>query len=76
MMMPVSELSPFVLRSLNGKPQTIEGLAMTFAEPSFDTDLGVEGFEPTEAETLNIAAEVDRIRPLMKNSQLRSYTST
>jgi len=39
---------------------------MTFAEPSFDTDLDVEGFKPTEAETLNIASEVDRIRPLIE----------
>jgi len=41
---------------------------MTFAEPSFDTDtdLHVEGFEPTEAERLNITSEVDRIRPLIE----------
>lgn len=39
---------------------------MTFTEPSFDTDLDVEGFEPTEAERLNITSEVDRIRPLIE----------
>jgi len=39
---------------------------MTFAQPSFDTDLDVEGFKPTEAETLNITSEVDRIRPLIE----------
>ena len=39
---------------------------MTFAEPSFNTDIDVEGFRPTEAETLNITAEVDRIRPLVE----------
>lgn len=39
---------------------------MPFAEPTFDTDLDVEGFTPTDAETQNIAAEVDRIRPLVQ----------
>ncbi len=39
---------------------------MAFAEPTFDTDLDVEGFTPTDAETQNIAAEVDRIRPLVQ----------
>lgn len=40
---------------------------MTFAPPSFDTDLDVEGFAPTDAETQAIAAEVDRIRPLIED---------
>ncbi len=39
---------------------------MAFAEPTFDTDLDIEGFTPTDAETQTIAAEVDRIRPLVK----------
>ena len=39
---------------------------MAFAEPAFDTDLDVEGFTPTDAEAQNIAAEVDRIRPLVQ----------
>ncbi len=39
---------------------------MAFSEPTFDTDLDVEGFTPTDAETQNIAAEVDRIRPLVQ----------
>jgi hypothetical protein len=39
---------------------------MAFAEPTFDTDLDVEGFTPTAAEQQNIAAEVDRIRPLVE----------
>ena len=32
---------------------------MALAEPTFDTDLDVEGFTPTDAETQNIAAEID-----------------
>jgi hypothetical protein len=37
---------------------------MASAEPTFDTDVDVEGFTPTDAEAQNIAAEVDRIKPL------------
>ncbi len=38
---------------------------MAFAGPTFDTDLDVEGFTPTDAETKHIEAEVDRIQPLV-----------
>ena len=40
---------------------------MAFAETTFDTDLDIEGFTPTDTETQNIAAEVDRIRPLVQD---------
>ncbi len=40
---------------------------MKFTPPSFDSDLDVEGFTPTDAETQAIAAEVDRIRPLIED---------
>lgn len=39
---------------------------MTFAEPTFNTDLDVEGFTPTEAETQTITTECDRIEPLVR----------
>lgn len=38
---------------------------MAFTEPTFDTDLDVEGFTPTELERESIAAEVERIQPLV-----------
>ncbi len=40
---------------------------MAFAEPTFDTDLDVEGFTPTDSETQHIEAEVDRIQPLVRD---------
>ena len=40
---------------------------MSFAEPTFDTNTDVEGFSLTDAETQNIAAEVDRLRPLVQD---------
>ncbi len=46
---------------------------MVFAEPTFDTDLDVEGFTPTAAEKQNIAAEVDRIRPLVEEFRKAMY---
>ncbi|KAA1261166.1 hypothetical protein LF1_37110 [Rubripirellula obstinata] len=39
---------------------------MTFAEPTFETDLDTEGFTPTEREQEAIAAECDRIRQLIE----------
>jgi len=39
---------------------------MAFAEPTFETDLDIEGFTPTASETQTIAAEVERIRPLVE----------
>lgn len=40
---------------------------MTFAEPTFDTDLDAEGFTPTDGEREHIETEVDHIRPLVKD---------
>ncbi len=38
---------------------------MTFAKPTFDTDLDTEGFHPTKLEREAIATEVARIQPLV-----------
>lgn len=40
---------------------------MKFAAPSFDTNLDIQGFLPTEREQGIIVAECDRIRPLVEN---------
>ncbi|QDS91459.1 hypothetical protein FF011L_01890 [Roseimaritima multifibrata] len=46
---------------------------MDFAEPTFDTDLDIEGFTLTGAENSISAAEIDRS---CKTSRLKSCTPT